>query len=72
MSVRHQFIIDILDFWIPATNLGYFNVNDGVLGIFGCVSVLNRAKLGNLQFDCSIISSLLALRNHWLAVNKKV
>jgi len=52
-SIRQQFFIDILDIWIPATNLGYVNLNDGVLGIFG------------------IISSLLALRTHWLAVNKK-
>lgn len=36
-SIRQQFFIDILDIWIPATNLGYVNLNDGVLGVFGCV-----------------------------------
>ena len=34
-AVRYQFIIDILDVWIPATNIGLVNFNDGVLGIFG-------------------------------------
>ncbi|TFK57145.1 peroxisomal biogenesis factor 11 [Heliocybe sulcata] len=35
---RHQFIIDILDVWIPAANLGLVNFNDGVLGIFGFIT----------------------------------
>lgn len=35
---RHQFIIDILDVWIPAANLGLVNLNDGVLGIFGFIT----------------------------------
>ncbi|KAH8120415.1 peroxisomal biogenesis factor 11 [Phellopilus nigrolimitatus] len=39
-SVRYQFIIDLLDVWIPATNLGYANLNDGVLGIFGVITSL--------------------------------
>ncbi|GBE77920.1 peroxisomal biogenesis factor [Sparassis latifolia] len=39
-ATRHQFIIDILDVWIPATNLGFVNFNDGVLGIFGLVTSL--------------------------------
>ncbi|OBZ78811.1 Peroxisomal membrane protein PMP30B [Grifola frondosa] len=34
-SVRHQFVIDLLDVWIPATNIGLVNLNDGVLGILG-------------------------------------
>ena len=37
-ATRYQFIIDVLDVWIPATNIGLVNLNDGVLGIFGCVS----------------------------------
>ena len=36
-ATRHQFIIDLLDVWIPATNLGYTRLNDGFLGIFGSV-----------------------------------
>ncbi|THH07629.1 hypothetical protein EW145_g3260 [Phellinidium pouzarii] len=39
-SVRYQFIIDLLDVWIPATNVGYVNLNDGVLGIFGLITSL--------------------------------
>ncbi|KAI0287005.1 peroxisomal biogenesis factor 11-domain-containing protein [Russula aff. rugulosa BPL654] len=46
-------IIDILDVWLPAANLGLANLNDGTLGIFG------------------VISSVLALRTQWLAVNAK-
>ena len=34
-SLRQQFIIDVLDVWIPATNIGLVNFNDGILGIFG-------------------------------------
>jgi peroxin-11B len=50
-ATRQQFIIDILDVWLPASTLGLVKINDGVLGIFG------------------FISSFLALRAHWLAVN---
>ncbi|KAI9460909.1 peroxisomal biogenesis factor 11 [Lactarius psammicola] len=50
-ATRQQFIIDILDVWLPASNLGLVNINDGALGIFGT------------------ISSFLALRAQWLAVN---
>jgi len=52
-ATRQQFIIDILDVWLPAANLGLVNLNDGTLGIFG------------------VISSVLALRTQWLAVNAK-
>ncbi|PCH33514.1 peroxisomal biogenesis factor 11 [Wolfiporia cocos MD-104 SS10] len=34
-ATRTQFIVDLLDIWIPATNIGIANLNDGVLGIFG-------------------------------------
>jgi len=37
-ATRHQFIIDILDVWLPASNLGLVNLNDGILGIFGLIS----------------------------------
>lgn len=36
-AVRYQFVIDLLDVWIPATGIGLVNLNDGVLGIFGWV-----------------------------------
>ncbi|RPD63097.1 peroxisomal biogenesis factor [Lentinus tigrinus ALCF2SS1-6] len=39
-AVRYQFIIDILDVWIPATNIGLVNFNDGILGIFGLITSL--------------------------------
>jgi len=50
-ATRQQFIIDVLDVWLPASNLGLVNLNDGVLGVFGT------------------ITSFLALRVHWQAVN---
>ncbi|KAH9982439.1 peroxisomal biogenesis factor 11 [Lactifluus volemus] len=37
-ATRHQFMIDILDVWLPASNLGLVNLNDGILGIFGVVT----------------------------------
>ncbi|KIP12609.1 hypothetical protein PHLGIDRAFT_27380 [Phlebiopsis gigantea 11061_1 CR5-6] len=52
-DARYQFIIDLLDIWIPATNLGFVNINDGVVGIFG------------------VISSLMGLRQQWLAATGK-
>jgi len=52
-SVRHQFVMDILDVWIPASGLGLVSFNDGVLGIFG------------------LITSLMGLRQQWIAVNAR-
>ncbi|KZT30519.1 peroxisomal biogenesis factor 11 [Neolentinus lepideus HHB14362 ss-1] len=37
-GTRQQFIIDILDVWVPAANLGLVNLNDGILGIFGFIT----------------------------------
>ncbi|ORY34047.1 peroxisomal biogenesis factor 11 [Naematelia encephala] len=33
-----QLIMDSLDIWIPATNLGYAHLNDGVLGLIGATT----------------------------------
>ena len=41
-ATRFQFIVDLLDFWVPATNLGLVNLNDGFVGIFGYVSIYAR------------------------------
>ncbi|KAI9572850.1 peroxisomal biogenesis factor 11 [Boletus coccyginus] len=37
-DARYQFTIDILDVWIPASNLGLVNVNDGIVGLAGFIS----------------------------------
>ncbi|KAI6044947.1 peroxisomal biogenesis factor 11 [Pisolithus marmoratus] len=37
-DVRYQFIIDMMDIWIPASNLGLVNVNDGIVGLVGLAS----------------------------------
>jgi len=37
-ATRHQFIIDVLDAWLPAANLGLVNLNDGLIGIFGFIT----------------------------------
>jgi peroxin-11B len=34
-ATRQQFIIDVLDVWLPASNLGLVNLNDGILGTVG-------------------------------------
>lgn len=36
-ALRHQLYIDMLDIWLPVSNLKYVNLNDGVLGILGYV-----------------------------------
>lgn len=66
-DLLYQFTIDLLDFWIPATNLGLVNLNDGVVGIFGYVGVftsLFRADTGD-----RLLSSILGARQQWLSVN---
>ncbi|KAH0838409.1 peroxisomal biogenesis factor 11-domain-containing protein [Lanmaoa asiatica] len=37
-DTRYQFIIDVLDIWIPASNLSLVNVNDGTVGLAGFIS----------------------------------
>ncbi|KAG7099335.1 hypothetical protein E1B28_001192 [Marasmius oreades] len=37
-QTRQQLLIDMLDLWIPATNTGLTNLNDGVLGAFGLIT----------------------------------
>ncbi|OJA10839.1 hypothetical protein AZE42_00293 [Rhizopogon vesiculosus] len=37
-DTRYQFIIDLCDIWIPASNLALVNVNDGVVGLAGFIS----------------------------------
>nr|GAT58977.1 peroxisomal biogenesis factor [Mycena chlorophos] len=37
-AIRHQFIIDALDLWTPATALGLSTLNDGFVGIFAMIS----------------------------------
>jgi len=37
-ALRYQFIIDSLDIWLPATNLGFVHFNDGVLGFTGTIT----------------------------------
>ena len=39
-ATRFQFIVDLLDVWVPATNLGLVNLNDGFVGIFGYVYLI--------------------------------
>lgn len=39
-DTRYQFIIDLFDIWIPASNLGLVNANDGIVGFAGFISSL--------------------------------
>ncbi|KAJ6519952.1 peroxisomal biogenesis factor [Mycena sanguinolenta] len=43
-EVRYQLTIDMLDLWNPATTLGFTNLNDGFIGIFGMISALMGLK----------------------------
>lgn len=51
-----------MDVWIPATNIGLVNFNDGVLGIFGYVTLLEDFAVSK-QFDVG------SLRPCWLYVS---
>jgi len=44
-AVRYQLIQDLLDFWLPASALGYVNINDGVAGIIGVITSVMAFKL---------------------------
>ncbi|CCM00894.1 uncharacterized protein FIBRA_02940 [Fibroporia radiculosa] len=72
-ATRQQFTIDILDLWIPASNLGLTNLNDGVLGIFGLVSSVSGPSTEKLseRYVSSLITSLIAFRQQWIAVTSK-
>ncbi|KAL0250572.1 hypothetical protein I308_102754 [Cryptococcus tetragattii IND107] len=37
-TILSQLVSDSLDVWIPATGLGYTNLNDGTLGTFGVIT----------------------------------
>jgi len=37
-ATKQQFVIDVLDFWSPATAIGLVNLNDGVVGIFSFIT----------------------------------
>jgi len=44
-AVQYQFIIDSLDIWIPATNLGIVHFNDGILGFSGTISSIMALRI---------------------------
>ncbi|KAL7421791.1 Peroxisomal membrane protein PMP27 [Cryptotrichosporon argae] len=37
-AILSQLVMDACDIWIPANNLGYSNLNDGVIGILGATT----------------------------------
>lgn len=39
-ETRFQLVQDAFDFVLPMSNLGYFNLNEGVLGLAGLISSL--------------------------------
>lgn len=69
-ATHYQFYIDILDVWNPATSLGFVDFNDGVIGGFGYVYYFLVQVCGHL-IPYRFISSILAWRKQWLAVNGK-
>ncbi|KAG9038790.1 Peroxisomal membrane protein PMP27 [Tulasnella sp. JGI-2019a] len=49
-AVRYQLIQDLLDFWLPASTLGYVNINDGAAGIIG---LMTSVMAFNLQWKAA-------------------
>ncbi|KAG8936477.1 Peroxisomal membrane protein PMP27 [Tulasnella sp. 418] len=43
-ATRYQLILDALDLWLPASNLGYVYINDGVAGIIGVITSVMAFK----------------------------
>jgi len=69
-ATRQQLIIDMCDVSIPATGAGILTINEGTLGILGCVYTLVRSK--NILIPSnSLISSVLGAKAQWIAVNGK-
>jgi peroxin-11B len=44
-AIRYQLAMDVFDFWLPASNLGYVHVNEGLCGIFGFISSVMALRL---------------------------
>lgn len=51
-AVRYQLLQDLLDVWLPASNLDYVSVNDGLAGIIGLITSLMAF---NLQWKAAAI-----------------
>lgn len=64
--------MDLLDVWIPATGAQLLNINEGTLGILGCVMPLSiHIQVLIMLFFHSLISSLMGAKTQWKAVNGK-
>jgi len=37
-TIMSQLVTDAFDFWIPANNLGYSNLNEGIIGLLGATT----------------------------------
>ena len=61
-AARRQFIVDILDVWIPATGAGLANVNDGALGLIGFVLFSTSFTTMSLTVDSASSLHYLVLR----------
>lgn len=70
---RQQLTMDLLDVWIPATGAQLLNINEGTLGILGCVMMLIIIHVQVLITPLfhSLISSLMGAKTQWKAVNRK-
>lgn len=58
-SNQQQLLIDILDVWIPATGAGLLDINEGALGIFGCVTCKSRLIRTTADPSFLLVSFLL-------------
>jgi hypothetical protein len=65
-----QFTSDVLDIWLPTTNLGIVNLNDGALGLIGCV-VIPAQPCEAFSIAYRFVTSIVALRKQWESAGKK-
>lgn len=75
-ATRRQFIMDVLDFWIPAANLELVHLNDGFLGLcgyahpFACRSIVTKLPAVSLRpsSHCKPSGRVLLRRNNEVLV----
>ncbi|KDQ19927.1 hypothetical protein BOTBODRAFT_152505 [Botryobasidium botryosum FD-172 SS1] len=44
-SVKYQLVQDLLDIWLPASNLGLVNLSDGTAGVIGFITSIMALRL---------------------------
>jgi len=69
-TLLSQLVMDSCDIWIPATNLGYTKLNDGVLGFLGSVpfhifGIFIGFRLESTLSSLRATTSYMSLQTQW-------